>query len=214
MFLKSGWSCWNFLYEWLKLCQFARPTEVSMAKSEELSPPYWNSLHLEQWLISGQFNHNILYDCLTLMSNNNVVPTVLYECDIPISHFLQSIYHLWLSFFWRTPKCQSTENNLVWRMSVSLTSERLLFLRQSLFPSSEVTTVLETICVSITGKWSPYWRLSICPLSIHDHSLIWQRWSLKSYTLFQTLLTKCPTLSNCEPHFSPSNITVIKISDM
>lgn len=138
------------------------------------------------------------------MSNNNLVPIVLYECDIPISHFLQSIHHLLLSLFWRAPKCQSTENNLVWRISVSITCERRLFLRQSLFPSSEVSAVLETIPVFITGKWSLYWRLSLCPVSINDHSLIWQRWSLKSYTPFQTLLTKCPTLSNCEPHFSLS----------
>lgn len=179
MFLKSGWSCWNFLYEWLKLCQFFSPTENSTAKSEELSTLYWNLLCLEQWLITGQFNYNILYDCLTVMANNNLVPIVLYECDIPISHFLQSVFHLWSSLFWRTLKCQSTENNLVWRMSVSITSERLLFLRQSLFPSSEVT-----ISVSITGKWSLYCRMSICPLSINDRSLIWQRWSLKSYTLF------------------------------
>lgn len=125
MFLKSGWSCCNFLYEWLKLCQFVSPTENSMAKSEELSTLYW-----------------------------------------------------------RTPNCQSTENNLVWRMSVSNTIERLLFLRQSLFPSSEVTTTLETISVSITGKWSTYCRMSICPLSINDRSWILQRWSLNSYTLF------------------------------
>jgi len=167
MFLKSGWSCWNFLYEWLKLCQFATPTESSTAKSEELRKFYWNSLHLEQWLITGQFNRNILYDCLTQMNNNNLAPIVLYECDIPISHLLLSVHHLWPSLFWRTPQCQSTENNLVWRMSVSITSERLLFLRQSLFPSSEVTTVLETmpihhwkmitiletVYLSIINKW-------------------------------------------------------------
>lgn len=180
----------------------------------KFSTLYWNSLHLEQRLITGQFNYNILYDCLTLMCNNNLVPIVLYECDIPISHFLQSSYHLCPSLFWRTPKCPSAENNLVWRMSVSITPERLLLLRQSLFPSSEVTIISETISVSITGKWLPYWRLSVCPLSINDRSLIWQRWSLKSYTLFQTPITKCPTLSNCEPHFSLSNSTVIKISDI
>lgn len=160
------------------------PTENSMAKPEELSTLYWNSLYLEQWLITGQFNYNILYDCLTLMSNNNLVPIVLYECDIPISHFLQSIFHLRSSLFLRTPKCQSTENNLVWWMSVSITSERLLFFKQSMFPSSEVTTVLETISVSITGKWSTYCSMSICLLSINDCSWIRQRWSPKNYTLF------------------------------